>query len=412
MYKYLIAVIFFISPLFASAQTLPTFLPSTLGDQPIATTTLTISASTLLNNDLDTVSYDVQYIQTVNLFTTNTANWCYPTGGGGANFGTGNFTYNLVASNEQTSNNTGGSPDCDVSGTYYINFRTGTPGNYEYYYTKYYYDQPTNSYRALPTPDFIPTASVWARTVTPANGVITSNPISTTIQINKGTSTATSYKIIFASNIQQIPPITGTLASTSQIQTFSHTFLLPNQTDDSIFQRIFLFNASSSQVYLSPDTTWYFSSTNNPYQYDLGTTTTDFDLMLSACDTSSVLFAGVCSVVSKLFIPSSSSIQYALQGVQTSQTIYPFSLIFEAREALLSGITSSSTSEYELVYTFNASTTMGVISVEMLSIDTLTSLFGSSLPTFRMIMQVALFMAFISMIYFSFQSFITVRERQ
>jgi len=103
------------------------FLPATV----VATTTgfahLVIGTSTLQQNNLDGASYSVERYNTQNNFAFRTnGTQCYPLSGGSSSFSlTGSRTEILNASIHQTSNNTGGTPDCDVTGDYYILWQAG-----------------------------------------------------------------------------------------------------------------------------------------------------------------------------------------------------------------------------------------------------------------------------------------------
>jgi len=138
-------------PLFAFAQT-PTLIPATL----IATTTgqaqLLVTEESLTALSLNGDSFSDERRTTINDYSAVTAGThCYPRSGGTSSWPSSgdwqNSNYFLKASTMQTGNTSGGSPACNVTGTYYFAF---TSGGTEYYIA-YYYNHVTNTFSIAPS---------------------------------------------------------------------------------------------------------------------------------------------------------------------------------------------------------------------------------------------------------------------
>lgn len=96
------------------------------------------------------------YVRTINDSSTH----CYPRAGGSSGVVNGTLTYGLNSATHQTNNQTGGSPNCASSGTYYNWYYMWTGGvpNYDCngtqgqcYYASYYYNANSNTFSNTPT---------------------------------------------------------------------------------------------------------------------------------------------------------------------------------------------------------------------------------------------------------------------
>lgn len=148
-YLFLFLPFFFFLPVFFTYAQTATLIDATVtASSTPGYATLNVSQATLDALNLDGVLYATERYTTTNLYPLVVpGTQCYPRQGGSTAFpSSGGYSITLNASLHQTGNNSGGSPDCDISGVYYLVFRTGTNPNYSYYYIGYVYDVGTNTF--------------------------------------------------------------------------------------------------------------------------------------------------------------------------------------------------------------------------------------------------------------------------
>jgi len=335
-----------------------TFIPSTV----IATTTgvahLQIDQSVLNSLNLNGDPYSVNlYTKTNSYLSTVNANWCYPRAGGSTNFSNAlGYHAQLKATEHQTSNTSGGSPLCNVSGNYLINFYSGGIE----YFTIYYYNVTTNYFSSVPSPDIVATSTPFIKIVNPVNGGFVDNIFNMAVAINVGSSTYSvdNYRITFSSQDQVLDAKTGPVSGTGIINLTLPTYW--PEYDDQIYATAYLLDGTTTRA------TTYNHLINvvvggDPYATVNGGTIVTRS---AECDNISGLSWAICKVTVTLFAPNEELLTDFSESQENLSTRWPFIYIYETPNLVAQLTNSSSTFPTVAMPMFGGTTT--IMSQEMI----------------------------------------------
>lgn len=369
----------------ARAQELPTFLAGTVVATGSTTASILVPFSTIENHDIEGHDYFVRRYTFVTSYSdVVSSNWCYDFSGGSSNFPNSGPLTLLLDTTYQSDNNTGGAPDCNVSGTYYITMVDTVTG--KEYYSSYYYNVSTNTFSTVSSATLVATSTPFIRITDPVSNSYTDNNFIMKVAINTGSTTANNFRLTFSSEDQVLGSYTATTTQTGLF--YVDVPLAWPEYDDEVYVNAYLYNNLTLRAIHADHRIFVVADSGNPYTIvDGGTILTK----ANDCDSSSGLSWAVCRVAVALVVPNASSTQAFVDAQEGLATRWPLVYVYETPD-LVQSLTSASSSFPSLtINIFNGTTTL--ISEDMLEDIPF-------LPTARTLMGLFLYALLVIALYF------------